>query len=539
MLHALLLTWSAVSNSVTFDEYAHLPAGVSYWRYGKFDVYNLSPPLLRMWAAAPAMLARPDVPPFEDYPPMRPKDRHWAFAEAFLRINLRQYQRLFLLGRLAMIPLSCLGAWAVYRWTSELYGGAGGVIACAAYVLCPNLCAHASLVGTDAGTAVMMLLSAWLWWRFCRGGSWRVFVLALIAIAAAHLCKFTALLLWPMLLGIAVCVARERWRRVSIGFIMAIVACLVLMNLGYGFEGTGMRARDYTLQSKALTNTFAALPSSTPIPLPQPLVLGFDAQKWEFEQGLGSFLFGQSYRGAKWYFYPVALALKVPLATWAMLVLALLRRPWTRDDFAVLTSAVVFLLGAMLLAGADLGVRYVLPVLPIAFVLIGRICLRRTWVAPALLAVLAIEHFSVAPRYLTFFNLLAGGRSHGQMILNDSNFDWGQGLLDLRRWMRDNRVQSVQLGYFGRVDPGVYGIDYHLLTETSGEPYIAISSYFLAGLPHRLPSSHGPTGMVRLDFAEQLRRKPRVAIIAGGTIHIFRREQVAEAMAEARAEAVR
>ena len=73
-----------------------------------------------------------------------------------------------------------------------------------------------------------------------------------------------------------------------------------------------------------------------------------------------------------------------------------------------------------------------------------------------------------------------------------------------------------------------------VLTEVSGEPYIAISSYFLAGLSHRLPSSQGPTGWVQLNFAPQLRVKPRVAVVGGGTIHIFRREHVAEAMQEAR-----
>src|SRR5688500_5714696 len=97
LLHALLLAWSTFSNSVTFYEYAHLPAGVSYWRYGQFDVYNLSPPLLRMWAAAPVMLASPGVPPFDEYPAMRPKDRHWAFAEAFLRLNFDRYHALFVI----------------------------------------------------------------------------------------------------------------------------------------------------------------------------------------------------------------------------------------------------------------------------------------------------------------------------------------------------------------------------------------------------------------------------------------------------------
>ncbi len=57
VLHSALLAWSAVANSVTFDEYAHLPAGVSYWHSGRFDVYDLSPPLLRLLGSWPAVLA--------------------------------------------------------------------------------------------------------------------------------------------------------------------------------------------------------------------------------------------------------------------------------------------------------------------------------------------------------------------------------------------------------------------------------------------------------------------------------------------------
>jgi hypothetical protein len=117
-------------------------------------------------------------------------------------------------------------------------------------------------------------------------------------------------------------------------------------------------------------------------------------------------------------------------------------------------------------------------------------------------------------------------------MLNDSNFDWGTGLLALHDWMQRHHVQRVQLGYFGRVDPAIYGIDYDLLTQKSGEPYVAISSHFLVGLPYRLPGPNGPTGWISLPFHEQLRAKPRVAVIAGGTIHIFRREDVAKAMNE-------
>ncbi len=59
-----LLAYSAASNSATFDEPAHLAAGVEYLRRHDLTIYSLSPPLLRMWAAIPdAVLAKPRLRP--------------------------------------------------------------------------------------------------------------------------------------------------------------------------------------------------------------------------------------------------------------------------------------------------------------------------------------------------------------------------------------------------------------------------------------------------------------------------------------------
>lgn len=542
-LHALLLTWSALANSVMFDEYAHLPAGASYLRYRDFGMLNLTPPLVRAWAAAPVVVAGADVPPIEPFDTMVQKDRYWAYAEAFMRANAPRYHRLFVIGRLPIIAISCLGVWLVYRWASELYDRGAGVAAATVYALCPNFCAHGSLVGTDAPTAVAVLAAAYLWWRFCRGGSLLALAGATVVVGLAHLCKFNAVLLWPVMaaIGAAAIIAHAAppWWRVVPGLVVCGVGAVLVFNLGYLFDGTFTPAGDYDLRSRGVTSMLARLPAGLPLPFPEQAVLGFDALKWEVEQQFPAFLLGRQYKGSRWYYFPIALLLKLPLATLAMLALTAWslvrhRRPHG-PEYAVIIAFAVFLLGMMLAADVNLGVRYILPVLPFAFVLTGRLWTQRSRVMSALLVLLAIENLIVAPRYLTFFNVLAGGPGRGQFILNDSNFDWGQGLIDLKKWMVANDMPRVHLGYFGRVDPRVYGIDYDLLTEVSGEPYIAISSYYLAGLPHRLPSPRGPTGWVQLDFAPQLRTKPRVAVVAGGTIHVFRREDVAQAMQEARA----
>jgi hypothetical protein len=60
-LHALLLAYSAYKHSPTLNEPGHLAAGVSVWQFGRFDVYNVNPPLGRMVAALPVVRMRPSV----------------------------------------------------------------------------------------------------------------------------------------------------------------------------------------------------------------------------------------------------------------------------------------------------------------------------------------------------------------------------------------------------------------------------------------------------------------------------------------------
>jgi hypothetical protein len=557
-LHAVLLGWAATANSVTFDEYAHLPAGVSYWRTGNFSVYNLSPPLLRLWGALPAVLAGADAPPIEPYLAMHPKDRHWNYAEAFLRANVTRYQKLFVLGRLAMIPLSCFGAWIVYRWATTLYGGWGGVAACAAYALCPNICAHAAIVGTDAGTAVFLLAACWLWWRYCtrRGRPRLTLALAAVTIGLAHLCKFTALLLWPVLIAIALLAMmsatspRREWKRLAAGLAISFVTTVLLVNACYGFRGSLSPLGDYAPLSRGIAAIQPYLPRWLPVPAPRQYVLGFDAQAWEIEQRYPAFLLGETYRGVRAAYYPVALLTKIPLPTLALLALAgvSLIGPLPRvgagrrDELVPILAAAILFLGMAVGARINIGIRYLLPVLPFAFILVGRLVAparppappRPRWLigtSSALLALLLAANLSAAPRYLPFFNIFGGGPARASQILNDSNFDWGQSLIDLKRWMDEHGVTRVHLGYFGRVDPSVYDIDSVPLNEPSGDRFVVISGYYLTGLGHRMPTRHGPTNFIAIPFYRELRDKQPVALV-GGTLFVYERAAVAEAMRE-------
>jgi hypothetical protein len=97
------------------------------------------------------------------------------------------------------------------------------------------------------------------------------------------------------------------------------------------------------------------------------------------------------------------------------------------------------------------------------------------------------------PHFLTYISEYGPGRNEEHRVLLDSSLDWGQGLLELRDYMRDQGVERVYLSYFGSARPDGYGIDYvampsfFFLPEIPrvgvGEPrHIVISATNLHGL---------------------------------------------------------
>jgi hypothetical protein len=72
--------------SVTFDEFAHIPAGVAYWKRSAFAVYRHNPPLARLISTLPILgSARlPEISPVA----LEEPEYRWEFAEEFLLANL-------------------------------------------------------------------------------------------------------------------------------------------------------------------------------------------------------------------------------------------------------------------------------------------------------------------------------------------------------------------------------------------------------------------------------------------------------------------
>jgi hypothetical protein len=198
-----------------------------------------------------------------------------------------------------------------------------------------------------------------------------------------------------------------RWRElVMLGVQFAI--SIYVLNLGYGFEGTFTRLGDFQFVSAALAaegdgerarvqggNRFAdSWLAGLPVPLPKHYVLGIDLQKRDFENyDQPSYLRGEFRKKGWWYYYLYALAIKVPLGTWVLFLLActagwwkrlltthpspLTSSPPWRDEFVVLCPAVVILAFVSSQTGFSEHMRYVLPIFPFVFIWICTLGNRR------------------------------------------------------------------------------------------------------------------------------------------------------------------
>src|SRR5436190_11716907 len=86
-MQSVLLAWNSWAHSPVVDEIAYLPAGISHWQLGTFELASVSPPLVRLCAAVPVLLFAEPVTNWGSisiWPGSRPE---WAAGPQFVEIN--------------------------------------------------------------------------------------------------------------------------------------------------------------------------------------------------------------------------------------------------------------------------------------------------------------------------------------------------------------------------------------------------------------------------------------------------------------------
>ncbi len=201
LLTGVLAITSLVTDSITFDETAHLTTAVSQMKTGDFRLAPDHPPLGKLIVMWPALLIENTWVPRDD--PAWVAGDVFAVGRAWLFELNDNGQRLVVAARCMMVVLLLATCLAVYVAARSLFGPAAGLLALALASLSPSLLAHGRLTTTDLPITLFMLLTLLAFGHLARRVTWMRTLAAAAAITAAALTKFS----WPLMIPALVAMA--------------------------------------------------------------------------------------------------------------------------------------------------------------------------------------------------------------------------------------------------------------------------------------------------------------------------------------------
>jgi hypothetical protein len=420
----------------TSDEPAHLACGMQWLDQGIYHYEHQHPPLTRVMVALGPYLSGARSNRQED---MTMEGDTLLYGDGHYDLRLA-------LSRAGNLPFFWLACWTVFLWGRRILDTAGAVLSVLIFTMIPTVLAHAGLSTTDMGVTACFAAATYASVRFLEQPDLKGTVWLGVAMGLMVITKFSALAFYPASALAALAywlfatrpnvpkmarlfAARMPW----IG--LATLLSLLVIWAGYRFS----------------FGKTVWIPFSVPFP---ELYTGVKEVMNHNRLGHHSFLLGQLRSGGWWAYFPILMAVKLPLGLWILAVVGLWKRPerpagaW---PFALAVAIPAGIIAVAMSARINIGIRHILPAFPFFAIIAatGTLWLIEQsrqrkwtlWIAAAATGWLVISSLAAHPDYLAYFNAIAGDEP--EQIVVDSDLDWGQDIKRLGQRLRDLNAPSV------------------------------------------------------------------------------------------------
>lgn len=485
LVFGLQIALTVHQESLTWDEGDHIFAGYMMWKTHDYGLNPEHPPLMKLLGTLPLL----------GLPLHVPADQHRYFkTEAYmdgremLFANGPEYAKMLTFRvRMATGILAILLGLLVFLAAYEMFGVGAAFVALVLLVFEPNVLAHGAFVTTDVGVSCFFFASVYAFYRYCRVPSVGRLVVAGLAVGLALATKHSAVLLLPMLVVLAGCEvafrfsgeerAKRALRLVSALAGVAVIAVIVVWAF-YGFRYNarpgGLRLAptlaEYVLPLRPAEAKGILYLARLHV-LPESYLYGL-ADVRSMANGMPSYFFGKVYAHGIWYYFPVVLLIKSTLGFLGLVLLAVAAvvagwfRRW-REILFLLVPAGIYLLVAMT-SHLNIGARHILPVW--VFLCVFAAGGAWAWVASRgwnkgwayVVGILLVMHVASSarayPNYMAYSNVLWGGPSQTYKYLTDSNTDWAQQLIAVKKYTDEHGIKDCWFAYFA--DPFLRAEDY-------------------------------------------------------------------------------
>ncbi len=505
LMMAAEIVFSVRGESLSWDEGDHIFAGYMSLKTHDYGLNPEHPPLAKMVAALPLLPLALRVPPLqgryfkiESYL----DGREMIFRNGPGDGGRYTADSIIFRARMCVTVFVLLLALVTFLAGREMFGTAAGLVAMTLVAFEPTLLTNGPFVTTDTTVSCMFLASIYSLYRWVKApGLLRLLTVGLaggLALAAKH----SAILLLPMLVVLLAgelvvrCISLRRstsgvarlracglYAFKLFGGLAAISALAILVLWAfYGFRYAA-RPAGLHLDPDLATSAQGLKPYEAQgilffaryHLLPESYLYGL-ADVRQMGNGMPTYILGKVYGHGVWFYFPVAMAIKLTLGMIGLLGIAAAalltgRFRLTREiGYLVVPSAIY--LAVVIASPLNIGIRHVLPTLAFLILLAaGGACAmarnnkRLRYAVAALVIAHCLSSLMAFPTYIAYANEAWGGPSQTHRYLTDSNTDWGQQLKAVKTYVDQHNVHECWFAYFVApfIMPSDYGIPCQLL----------------------------------------------------------------------------
>ncbi|MDR2641323.1 MAG: glycosyltransferase family 39 protein, partial [Planctomycetaceae bacterium] len=311
LIFSFLLLGNIFRNSPVQSEDAHLASGISHYQFWRFDLYRVNPPLVRTFSSFSVYCFGDYCADWKDYVPYPLLRGEYQVGVDAMLANEQQSKVQIRVARISCMIFILLGGLCCYLLTRSISEKSSGIFALSLLFFSPYILGHGATIMPDVPSAAFAVVSVYFFWRWLKQPEMSNAFTSGVILGLAELTKFTLLIFYPLFFVMWLIyrlpekktLTKKDWyqqcKQIAVMFVMSVV----VINMGYLFEGTGKFLGSYRFQTTLFAGykTLEEVPSGggnrfektpfayIPMPLPSNYIQGIDTQRLDFERGLPSY----------------------------------------------------------------------------------------------------------------------------------------------------------------------------------------------------------------------------------------------------------
>ncbi len=346
------------------------------------------------------------------------------------------------------------------------------------YLFNPLTLAMGHYATPDMGSAFAFTLAPYLFWRFYSKPSNNNLIFAGISLGIALLSRFSSLSLIIIFAFWLICKAFKEKNILNNlkKFVFILLISILVLWLGYGAPLTFVpkpNEKSTAITIGANNNLYNRIfHQYAHYIIPPHFFKGFIINTYLVNHGLMAYIDSRYSDNGWWYYFPFAFLYKTPIYIFVFIIILIglfIKSPkkyFHEKNLYLISIALLFFILACF-SKMNLGIRYILPVYVTLFILLGQIITVKEKLYHSIIwGILCISiiyiMWQISPKYLTYFNEIAGGPRNGWQHLIDSNIDWGQDVYRLKDFLLKNHIQKIYVDYVWKKEP----LDYNKINYT-------------------------------------------------------------------------